>query len=1247
VTELAAAKANGVRLTLFDRPFDRRHRQLEFVAGPTIADLLLQSDFPERLWPFVRVFVADHEIPRTLWHRVRPKAGAPLVALVVPGRGGGGILSVVATIAVIAFAAWAAPAIASALGVVGAEGAAATFVAGSTGAKIVTGLIGGVITMVGSLLINALVPPPSSSAAAAVGFGASASLSSPTYQITGVQNRSNPYGPIPRVFGERRIFPVLGAKAYTETLGDKRYFRLLLVAGYGPLSLDEIRIGNTPIEAFSNVEIEIREGWPDDAPRALFTRRISETQLTVALTQSASWRTIRTEADAVSASLDISFDRGLAYYNTAGGTDARTVAFEAEYRAAGSSGAWSQIAWDGGSDAGFETTGLVSIQANSTSAVRRGGRFTFPAAGTYDVRLKRTTVDATDSRTIDQSTWTALRSVRADAPMNMEGIATIALRIEAYEQLNNQLQEISCRARSWHRVWDGTSWSWQRTRNPAWHCTDLLTRRGTKTLLADSRVDWVGFKEWADACAAAAQDGQPKWLFDGVIEGGSAGEAFATIAAHGRARQGFSSDGKYSIVRDVVQSVPALHITPRNSFGYRGRRDLRDLPDAVRVRFSDPAIDYQENEVVVYADGQSAATAEEFDTLDMYGATSSAQAWREGRYHLAVVYARREAHETFQDIESLRATDGDLVMFAHDVIAVGLSQGRIVATTTSGANTTGFVLDEEIAMETGKSYALRVRRKNGDSQVLTLATIVGTSKTATLASPLATSLAPEAGDLCLFGEAGLEAAPMIVKGIEPGPDLTAKIVMLPAAPAIHDADTGTIPTFESFATPRTLETPKPVGLFLAASTAELRTLADGTQRARIRVRWNLPSATATLGGVDVEIQWRPVATPAAPWGPSVFTSGAVPEFFIEDVVESRPAEGVVSLYEVRLRTVARLSTLKSDFLSDTVEVRGKTADPSDVTGFSVAANGSAAVMKWNAAPDLDLAGYDLAYSPIAVNDVAAATPLSQATAGTSVTTSIVPPGNWRFYIRARDTSGNLSANAATATASIGAIAVGSTNKVVFTAPQQPDWLGTKTNCHVHWTGVLVPNSTKLASEITEAEAAASFNPYPVAEAVYEAPEIDLGNDSQVRSYAATAARLCPGESAGAAICQLEQDYRLAAGSYDGYEPWTIGTNDLRYAKQRIKLRSGDGVQVATEFAPTIDAAVRTEEGIGVAVGSGGLTVTFARRFFTAPNVQVTPTGGAVQQAWAESITETGFVLKTANGSGAATAGTANWQAIGV
>jgi hypothetical protein len=431
----------------------------------------------------------------------------------------------------------------------------------------------------------------------------------------------------------------------------------------------------------------------------------------------------------------------------------------------------------------------------------------------------------------------------------------------------------------------------------------------------------------------------------------------------------------------------------------------------------------------------------------------------------------------------------------------------------------------------------------------------------------------------------------------------------------------------------------PTSLALSSGSAELDRRVDGTVFSRLRADWTAPADAFVTGGGLIEIQHKKSAD--TDWQPSEFTQGAATFYRILDV-----ADGVA--YDVRIRARNYVGALSAWVAATGHVVLGKTAPPSDVTGFSAAANGTAAVLRWSPIADADLDGYDIRFAPAGVTLWNSATPLSQATGATSITTIAVPPGDWTFFIRARDNSGNLSTNAATASATIGAIPVGSTNIVIATRPQAPDWLGVKTDCHVHWTGVLVPDSTELASDMTDAELWDEFAAYPVPVARYEAPEIDLGADYRVRTYAATSARLGAGETAGAAIAQLEQDYRLDAGSYDGFEAWSIGTNDLRFAKQAIELRAADGKSVAVAFTPTIDAAVRSDEsGTNVAVASGGTAVTFGRRFFNPPNVQVTPVGGTVQQAWAESVTATGFTIRTANGTGTPTAGNANWQATGV
>jgi len=428
----------------------------------------------------------------------------------------------------------------------------------------------------------------------------------------------------------------------------------------------------------------------------------------------------------------------------------------------------------------------------------------------------------------------------------------------------------------------------------------------------------------------------------------------------------------------------------------------------------------------------------------------------------------------------------------------------------------------------------------------------------------------------------------------------------------------------------------PTNLVLSSGTSELDTRNDGTVFSRLKAAWTAPDDAFVVSGGLIEIQYKKSAD--ATWQPSEFTQGSSVFYRILDVADGEA-------YDVRIRARNYIGATSPDWVTATNHVViGKTAAPSDVTGFAAAANGSAAVLRWTAISDVDLDGYDLRYSADTVDAWTSATPLSQATGATSLTTIAVPPGAWRFYIKARDNSGNLSANAATADATIGSSA---TAQTIVSQAQHPDWIGAKTNCHVHWTGALVANGTVLASEMSDADLWDTFNAFPVETAIYESPEIDLGLDATVTSYAATAARLGAGETVGAPNAVLEQDSKTASGSYGGYVERASDTKTARYVKQRIVLRSSDGKQVATAFTATIEAEAREEQASAAAVAVGGTSITFARPFFAVPNVQCTPVGGGAQQAWAENVTATGFTLRTATGAGAVVSATANWFAKGV
>jgi hypothetical protein len=194
----------------------------------------------------------------------------------------------------------------------------------------------------------------------------------------------------------------------------------------------------------------------------------------------------------------------------------------------------------------------------------------------------------------------------------------------------------------------------------------------------------------------------------------------------------------------------------------------------------------------------TAATAERYETLELRGCTRPAQAWREGRYHMAVARLRPETFEIQTDIENLVCTRGDLVEVAHDVPMLGGVATRVKALESDGAGqVVAVTVDEVIGQPAGVAMAARVRQAGGVLAWHTLVPAETDSETQTvrLAVPVAPADAPAVGDLMVIGEPSQVTASMIVKEIYPGPDLTARLLLVDAAPAIHLADQQAIPPY--------------------------------------------------------------------------------------------------------------------------------------------------------------------------------------------------------------------------------------------------------------------------------------------------------------------------------------------------------------------------------------------------------------------------------------------------------------------
>ena len=231
--------------------------------GLTLAELVPLMTLPSIFEKHGTICLGGNEVPRGAWHLVRPKAVTGGIANAVtfhaPILGGGGgddgknPLALIAAIGLTILTGFVAGG-----GLVGALGA--NFAAGTIGAN----LLAGGISLVGSLLLNSLSPPPTLGQG-----GADAEQTKRDASARG--NILDPNGVVPRVIGQRRVFPSFLAEPLVTFDGDDEIVEAVYGLS-GPHDLADIQIGAAPISDIEGLEVETRPGLPGDRRLSLLTR---------------------------------------------------------------------------------------------------------------------------------------------------------------------------------------------------------------------------------------------------------------------------------------------------------------------------------------------------------------------------------------------------------------------------------------------------------------------------------------------------------------------------------------------------------------------------------------------------------------------------------------------------------------------------------------------------------------------------------------------------------------------------------------------------------------------------------------------------------------------------------------------------------------------------------------------------------------------------------------------------------------
>ena len=927
--------------------------------------------------------------------------GGDIVTLRATLRGGGDSdpLRTVLTIAVMVAAfAFAGP-LGAAIGIPAGAGAGL-----GIGAGVLQQAIGGaLISLAGNLIINALVPPrlPPTPTAAAAG-----SAAEQVYSLSGGANRARAYEPLLLTVGSHRVFPDLGAAEYTEFAGDDQHLYQIFHFGLGDLAIDTLKIGDSPLDAFEEVETQ----WGDAQGRITLVAGNVDSEVGAAL-EDAQWIERTTAANTGRIGIDLA--GSLFQVSDRGAVDRHALVVEIEY-------------WPQGNES-LKTSHAVTLENADTTPYRKTLSYDLAAPGTWTVRVRRTTAPSTSERIHDDIAWTALRSYQPD-PGDYTGQTRLALKIRASGQLSGRLERLSATVKQKIPVWDGARWSApQASSNPAWlfrwyargiHIDGRLVAGAG---LAEARIDDAAIQAWGAWCDAQGL------ACDYVIDRRTThAEVLTLIAQCGRASPSWQS-GRLGVVWEQADRPATVLITPGNIVAGSFEIDYASgkTADEIACRYIDPDLDWQWNTVRRTVPG--AAPGGHTATPTLAGVTARAQAAAECNLQAARQVHHRRRLKWEMGAEGMAIARGDVVHLTHALIDGGAA-GRL-----TGGTADHLTLNRPVTLSGAEDYLL-----------LRLAD--GTLHTTTVDHPDGAGTAGETD--IVVPETPLPAAPDAA-GASPLDTLWRHYPG--AAPPARVRIVAMEPTANGRVR---LEAIDEVDAYYAAATADLAVPLPSATRRSARVLHIAISETLIRvgGGYAVEIavsltvagDWRGGIVRAALNGGRVRTVAKLVDGATEAVWQVPPA-GTLTVTAIPGTGAAASG---APFTVNHV-IQGKLAAPGNVANFLVDALGDGTRrFRWTPPADPDLAGVRIRYAEAVVGGDSPAwdamTPLHDGLLTSSPYETVDPgAGRRRFAIRAEDSSGLLSAAAATIVAELPDPRLG--DAFLWECPSALGWPGTTDN----------------------------------------------------------------------------------------------------------------------------------------------------------------------------------------------------------
>jgi predicted phage tail protein len=742
---------NSMKLIRMPNPFDPSKREISELAwqqGKALADYfpVTAVNLHKPVISLNGKIVEESEMPLTF-----PRAGDSIVVCEVPADSGGdddkSVLRIAAMIALI----------------IVTDGAASGLVADGalTGTEAMVFSAG--MMVAGSMVINALMPIPR---AKQKGGGDNKLDDSPTYSANGATNTSMEGLPVPVTYGQFRTAGNIVAN-YIENVGNTQILYVLLNAGEGPIAgITGIELNEQPITNFKNAAYEVRLGLPDQPVIPWFNNTIVPHVVNTTLT--TDWTTYRTSTQVDKLRIDVALPFGLfGVFNRFGNMTAEFVHVEMEYRKVGDS-VWTPFgdqfldhydmqdydsngnpttfffdpditfSTDGinlnaqfqpsqNSNPGFTGTYLapdgsvvgtrqaipvyktgIDIRDMTRSLIRRSANSAQLPRGIYDIRVRRTTTQFSESNmpgfyaAAEDTTVLALVNEIDLVPVAYNNTALLGIRIQLDDQLSSFPRITYLNSGRLIKVWNPATQLWEvkQSANPAWCALDVLTNKRYGGGAAESRVNMQTLKDFAAFCTAN------NLQFNGVFDQGmNIWDALQVILRCGRG-QIVPIGTRYSFIWEGP-TQPTMMFSVANMVKGSFKNTwlgMADRANEIEINFFDKTDNYKQHTIRV-ADPSAIAAGkpQKLANFTLFGIVDADRAIKEGVLQLNLNRYILQTVEFQAPIEAIGCTVGDLIYVQHDMPQWGFA-GRIGA----GSSTTVINLDRPVTMNTDTAYKILI-----------------------------------------------------------------------------------------------------------------------------------------------------------------------------------------------------------------------------------------------------------------------------------------------------------------------------------------------------------------------------------------------------------------------------------------------------------------------------------------------------------------------------------------------------------